>query len=149
MFDLLPKKHWIRVCIIIAFVVVFTLIVTGMCWHPHGVSLCGSEVQIRASILKMSPLGTPIEKVKTSILTRMHPNTFYYFEHAGIAQLPGVLREGKVIQGQWPLGGEHHGKEVWCQIGQSGLFEDASAAWVFDDKDRLADVFVYKVASLP
>jgi len=132
-----------------AFGIVFALLVAAMCWHPHGVSLSGSEEQIRASILKMTPLGTPIEEVKTCIQTRMHPDTFYSYKHADTFQLPGVVREGKVIPGQWPLGGEHHGKEIGCQIGRSGLTEDVCADWVFDDEGRLADVLVFKAADLP
>jgi hypothetical protein len=143
-----------RFWIITAFGVVFILVIVALCRHPdgvseHGLSLFGSEERIRASILQMTPLGTPIDRVKTCIQSRMHPDTFYFYEHADVTSLPGVMEGGKVVQGQWPLGGEHHGKEIGCQIGQGGLFEFVCACWVFDDEDRLADVFVYKNAASP
>jgi len=145
---LLPSNHTGRFWIITAFGIIFTLIVAGMCWLPHGVCLFESENQIRASILIMTPLGTSIEKVKTSIQTRMHPDTFYYYEHA--PHLPGKgIAPGKINWSRWPLGGEHHGKAILCQLGQSGFFEDVCADWAFDDEGRLVDVFVFKHANLP
>jgi hypothetical protein len=132
------------------------LVLSGVlcgCTTSHGVSLSKSVEEIRASILKITPLGTPIEDVKTSIHTKLYPDTFYYFEHA--VNLPGVATGGgdPIILDQWPLGGEHHGKEIICQIGSIGIplfnAEDVAACWVFDDNDRLADVFVYKTPDEP
>src|SRR5271154_910670 len=81
------------------------LIVVAMCRHPHGISLSGSEDQIRASILKIIPLGTPIEDVKTRIHTELHVNTFNYFAH-GISLRPAIKQDAWV-HGHWPLGPRH------------------------------------------
>lgn len=125
--------------------------------QAHGISLSESETQIRASILKNTPLGTPIKEVKARIQTKLHPDTLYYQEHVG--GLPGPSAAtgggGKIIWDQWPLGGEHHGKEIVCQIGEVGgsgfwdLPNDVVAYLAFDDKDRLADVFVDKIPDAP
>jgi hypothetical protein len=108
-------------------------------YQTHGISLSESETQIRASILKITPLGTPLKDVKARIQTKLCPDTFYYSAN------------GAPMPGKWPLGGEHHGKVFTCQIGEvgEGGFWDFPVAidadWAFDDKDRLADVFVYKI----
>jgi hypothetical protein len=117
----------------------------------HGISLSKSEEQIRTSILKITPLGTPIEEVKIRIHTKIHPDSFDYEKHA--SGLPGTGvgtgGGGPIIWDQWPLGGEHHGKLIRCQIGSRGIpilsKENVDADWVFDDNDRLADVFVKKI----
>jgi hypothetical protein len=125
------------------------------CTTPHGVSLSKPVEQIRASILKITPLGTPFEGVKMSIHTKIHPDSFYYDKHANGLPGTGVATGGggPIIWDRWPLGGEHHGKEIGCQIGSIGIplwnEENVCADWVFDDKDRLADVFVYKTSNLP
>jgi hypothetical protein len=135
----------------------FALIVLAMCWRSHeldhGVSLSESEKQIRASILKMTPLGTSIEEVKASIHTRMHPDTFYNYENINLPG-SGTGPGGKMVWSQWPLGGEHHGNVIVCQIGSTtdmGFIEDISvnAYWAFDNEGHLADVFVYKVTEGP
>ena len=126
---------------------------TGCSTLMHGVYLSASEDHIRTSILKITPLGTPFEEAKTLIQTKLHPDSFEYDKHArglpggGIATGGG----GPIIWDQWPLGGEHHGKEIVCEIGIGGYLgtEIVSGMWVFDDKDRLADVFIYKGANLP
>jgi hypothetical protein len=85
--------------------------------------------------------------VEASIHTKLHPDSFCYYEHA--PSLPGTGGDGgKIIYSQWPLGGEHHGKEIGCQIGSRGIpllsEENVDACWAFDENDRLADVFVIK-----
>ena len=130
-------------------VLVLSCVLFGCSTIRHGVYLSGSEEQIRAEILKITPLGTPIEKAKASIQTRIHPETLYYYEHGG--NLPNIIKDGRAVRGQWPLGGEHHRKEIACEIGQGGLYDedDVGAVWAFDDNDRLIDVFVYKTPNLP
>jgi hypothetical protein len=100
-------------------------------------SLSRSVEQIRTSILEITPLGTPIDDVEASIHTKLHPDSFYYFEH-------GIGKDND----QWPLGGEHHGKVIGCQIGSRGIpllsKEHIDADWAFDENGRLADVFVIK-----
>jgi hypothetical protein len=126
-----------------------TAILSYMYWHPHevdhGVPLSGSEEQIRASILEITPLGTPIKAVKASIHTRLHPDTFCNYKDItlpGSSTGPGST----MVWAQWPLGGEHHGKMIVCEIGRTGPFESVSvgAYWAFDNENRLADVFVGK-----
>jgi hypothetical protein len=125
------------------------LIVMTMCRHPHGISLSGSEEQMRTSILKITPLGTPIEEVKTRIQTKLHPDTFYYFANG--VSLPPVVKQGEWTNGQWPLGARKYGKEFVSLIGQSGWldWEDVGAYFAFDDKNRLADVLVFKTPDMP
>jgi hypothetical protein len=123
-------------------------------YQTHGISLSESKEQIRAWILKITPLGTPIKEVKACIQTKLRPDTFYY--SANGAPLPGTgVGNGKIVWDQWPLGGEHHGKVFVCQIGEvapGGFWDlpvDVGAYWAFDDKDRLADVFVDKIPNAP
>jgi hypothetical protein len=122
-----------------------------LCWHPHGISLSGSEDQIRASILKIIPLGTPIEEVKTSLHTKLHLNAFNYFAD-GIS-LPQVMKQNEWVHSAWPLGPRRFGKVIACEIGSRGIpllsAEDVGAYFAFDDKDRLADVFVGMTPDMP
>jgi hypothetical protein len=124
------------------------LIVVAMCRHPHGISLSGSEDQIRASILKIIPLGTPIEDVKARIQTKLHIDKFNYFADG---RLPEVVKQGVWVHSHWPLGLRYYGKQLECQIGETSWLdmEDVGAYFAFDDKDRLADVFVGKTPDMP
>ena len=125
------------------------LIMAAMCRHPHGISLSGSEDQIRASILKITPLGTPIEEVKARIHSKLHLDTFNYFAH-GIS-LPPVMKQDKWVHAHWPLGPRSFGKVIACVIGETSWLdiEDVGAYFAFDDEDRLADVFVGKTPDMP
>lgn len=135
------RRFWI----ITTIGVVIALVVVAIYWHPHGIPLWGrSEDQIRASILELTPLGTPIKEVKNCIKSRMHPDTFYYDKHG--VPLPGraTVGGGPIIWDQWPLGGEHHGKVLVCEIGLNSLQTDIVGYWAFDDQGCLVDVFVCK-----
>jgi hypothetical protein len=124
------------------------LIVMAMCRHPHGISLSGSEDQIRASILKITPLGMTIEGVKAQIQTKLHPETFYYFADG---RLPDVIKQGGWVHSQWPLGQRRFEKVIACVIGETSWLEmeDVGAYFAFDEKNRLADVFVGKTPDMP
>jgi hypothetical protein len=140
-----------KIILCLALVLSGGLIVVAMCWHPHGIPLSGSEDQIRASILKITPLGTPIEEVKVRIQTKLHSDTFYYFADGG--SLPPVVKQGEWVHGHWPLGPRRFGKQFGSIIGQSGIplltEEDVGAYFAFDANDRLADVFVGKTPDMP
>jgi hypothetical protein len=117
-------------------------ILTGCSTLIHGVNLSASKEQIRASILKITPLGTPFEKAKTLIQTKLHPVTFVYYKHTRGLWGTGIPTGG---------GGEYHGKAIGCEIGIGGYLanEIVDGMWVFDDKERLVYLFIYKEPNLP
>ncbi len=67
-----------------------------------------------------------------------------YQKHANTSGLPGA---GIATRGR----GKHHGKAILCEIGIGGYLanEIVDGMWVFDDNERLADLFIFKEPNLP
>lgn len=127
--------------IVVAFAITLLFTICGCA--THNLPLSRSEAHIRTAVLKITPLGTPIDETATLIKRKFHPETFYHFDKT---------TGGMKILSKWPLGGGNIEKVIGCQIGVYGNFVlnpiKVDVSWAFDKEDRLIDVSVFKTSNL-
>lgn len=124
--------------IVVAFAIPFLLTICGCA--THHLPLSKPETDIRAAVLKITPLGTPIDETATLIKRKFHPETFYYGD-----KINGMFSLN------WPHGVRNVKKEFVCQIAIIGFVLNpiqVNAYWAFDKRDRLIDVGVSKYSYL-
>jgi hypothetical protein len=98
--------------------------------------------QLREQILKITPLGMSKAEAERLIKAKIKPVTFY----------PGIFSPGNMPEGEaWPLGGKNLAETFGCNLGKTNnwlvTYTQVDAAWGFDAKGKLVDVWVFKHAT--